>query len=131
MTSVGWAVFCGCTSLTDVYCYAKTVPNTENAFYNTSMKNATLYVPESSIEAYKSTSPWSEFGNIVALPDEPTSGDANGDNTVNAADIVEVVNAIMGNPSEGFDESAADVNGDGVVNAADIVAIVNIIMKAE
>ena len=55
-------------------------------------------------------------------------GDANDDGTVNAADIVEVVNYIMGNPSDGFNEAAADANGDGVVNAADIVMIVNIIM---
>ena len=55
-------------------------------------------------------------------------GDANGDGTVNAADIVEVVNFIMGHSSGKFKEDAADANGDGVVNAADIVAIVNIIM---
>jgi hypothetical protein len=58
-------------------------------------------------------------------------GDANGDGTVNAADIVEVVNLIMGKHSEGFDEKAADINGDGVVNAADIVAMVNIIMNTK
>ena len=55
-------------------------------------------------------------------------GDANGDGTVNAADIVEVVNYIMGHPSDKFNEGAADANGDGTVNAADIVTIVNIIM---
>ena len=47
---------------------------------------------------------------------------------MNAADIVELVNYIMGSPSDKFNESAADVNGDGVVNAADIVGIVNVIM---
>ena len=56
------------------------------------------------------------------------AGDANGDGTVNAADIVEVVNYIMGSPSDKFDAEKADVNGDGTVNAADIVGIVNIIM---
>ena len=56
------------------------------------------------------------------------SGDANGDNTVNAADIVEVVNYIMGNASGKINEKAADANNDGTVNAADIVTIVNIIM---
>jgi hypothetical protein len=55
-------------------------------------------------------------------------GDANSDGTVNAADIVEVVNYIMGNPSAKFNQEAADANGDGTVNAADIVTIVNIIM---
>ncbi|MBO7045507.1 MAG: dockerin type I repeat-containing protein, partial [Prevotella sp.] len=55
-------------------------------------------------------------------------GDANGDGYVNAADIVEVVNYIMGYPSEKFDEILADANNDGTVNAADIVTIVNYIM---
>ena len=60
--------------------------------------------------------------------DDGGEGDANGDGTVNAADIVEVVNSIMNNPSEKYNDKAADANGDGVVNAADIVAIVNKIM---
>ena len=55
-------------------------------------------------------------------------GDANGDGVVNAADIVEVVNYIMGHPTNKFDAAAADANSDKVVNAADIVQIVNIIM---
>ena len=60
----------------------------------------------------------------------PKKGDANGDNTINAADIVFLVNIIMGsNPDAG--NSAADVNGDGVVNAADIVEIVKMIMAAD
>ena len=65
---------------------------------------------------------------VIAFSEEIIKGDANGDGTVNAADIVEVVNFIMGHPSGKFKEDAADANGDGVVNAADIVAIVNIIM---
>lgn len=55
-------------------------------------------------------------------------GDANGDGTVNAADIVEVVNYIMGNPSGKFKIDGANANGDEAVNAADIVTIVNMIM---
>ena len=56
------------------------------------------------------------------------SGDANGDGTINAADIVEVVNYIMGSPSTKFKMGGADANGDFTVNAADIVTIVNTIM---
>ena len=56
-------------------------------------------------------------------------GDVNGDNIVNAADIVEVINYIMGNPSEKFNIIAAEMNGDGVVNIADIVQIVNIVFE--
>ena len=60
-----------------------------------------------------------------------TAGDANGDGTVNAADIVEIVNYIMGAPSAAFNEANADANGDGTVNAADIVVVVNMIMATE
>ena len=51
-------------------------------------------------------------------------GDANGDGRANIADIVEIVNYIMGSPSNKFDEKAADVNGDDIVNADDIVELV-------
>jgi M6 family metalloprotease-like protein len=57
-------------------------------------------------------------------------GDVNGDGLVNAADVVEVVNAIMGKPSDGIQTEKADVNGDGVVNTADIVKITSLIFSA-
>ena len=75
-------------------------------------------------------------------PDDPTSsqadidnkdyipGDANGDGDVNVTDIVEIVNAIMNNPSTRFVRDAADLNGDGEINVTDIVRVVNIIMSA-
>ena len=55
-------------------------------------------------------------------------GDVNGDGAINTADIVEVINYIMGNQSDSFDFTAADANGDGKVNEADIDVIVNMIM---
>lgn len=57
-----------------------------------------------------------------------TSGDANGDGEINAADIVEVVNYINGTPTNVFDAKKADANGDGIINGADIDTIVAIIM---
>ena len=73
MTSIGICAFQNCSNLTDVYCYAEKVPNTNSdAFYNSPVASATLHVPEGSLEAYKATSPWSEFGTIVSLDgDEP------------------------------------------------------------
>ena len=56
-------------------------------------------------------------------------GDANGDGTVNALDVVIIVNHIFGLPTEKFVFDNADVNGDGVVDALDIVIIVNIIFS--
>ena len=60
--------FANCQELTDVYCYAENVPSTRNdAFEDSYIENATLHVPAGSVEKYKSTAPWSEFGNIVAI----------------------------------------------------------------
>ena len=58
-------------------------------------------------------------------------GDANGDGKVDATDIADIVNYMMGKPTSTgkFSESAADMNGDNVVNAADIVINVNTIMS--
>ena len=50
-----------------MYCYAEKVPSTENnAFDGSYPEYATLHVPASAQDAYKTTSPWSNFGTIVA-----------------------------------------------------------------
>lgn len=51
-------------------------------------------------------------------------GDANGDGLVNAADIVEVVNAINGKESANFKHSNADMNKNGIIDKTDIDMIV-------
>ena len=69
--NIGVEAFAYCEELTDVYCYAESVPSTDgNAFYRTSTENAALHVPAASIEQYKATKPWSNFGAIVPLTDE-------------------------------------------------------------
>ena len=56
-------------------------------------------------------------------------GDANGDGKVDAADVVEIVNSILDNPSTGFNQDAADVDGDGEITISDAVGVVNIILN--
>ena len=96
VTSIGERAFCDCSSLTtivlpksvehiysnafsnclelsDVYCYAETVPGTEaDAFNDSYIEYATLHVPASAMNDYKTTAPWSSFGNILALTEEET-----------------------------------------------------------
>ena len=68
VTSIEWCAFSGCNELTDVFCYAKNVPNTNyNTFRDSYIEYATLHVPESAINAYKETAPWSNFERIVTL----------------------------------------------------------------
>ena len=76
VTSIGWYAFSFCSSLTDVYCLSEELPKIDfsvdySAFYGTTpVKSATLHVPASALEAYKTTQPWSDFGNIVPLTDD-------------------------------------------------------------
>ena len=45
--------------------------------------------------------------------------------------ILEVVNYIIGRPSEKFIKDAADMNGDGDVNITDVDLIKNVIMTSQ
>ena len=56
-------------------------------------------------------------------------GDANDDLKVNAADIVEMVNAMNDNASDKFVMKYADIDGSGNITQEDIDAVVKIILK--
>ena len=71
---IGDLAFASCTELLDVYCYAENVPMTENnAFDESYPEYATLHVPASALNVYKTTAPWSSFGTIIALTDKEMS----------------------------------------------------------
>ena len=75
VTSIGTSAFSLCSILTDYYVWAEKVPSTNgNSFSSEEIENATLHVPAASVEMYKETHPWADFGRIVPLTDEdPTS----------------------------------------------------------
>lgn len=56
-------------------------------------------------------------------------GDANGDGAVDAADVVSIINYILGKPSSSFNNKNADTNGDGQILVDDAVGTVNLIMS--
>ena len=68
--SIGSGAFKNCKELKDVYCFAEAVPETKTRFTGSYIEYATLHVPESAIEKYKATAPWSGFGSIVALGED-------------------------------------------------------------
>ena len=57
-------------------------------------------------------------------------GDANGDRTIDAADVVLTISKYLGNDVE-INAVAADVNCDGVIDAQDIVGIQQIFLQSE
>ena len=68
VTSIRSQAFAKCSKLEEVYCLAEKVPSTETDAFQDSYPNyATLYVPASAINDYKTTAPWSQFGTIKAI----------------------------------------------------------------
>ena len=56
-------------------------------------------------------------------------GDANNDGYLNAADLVEMINAKNGHASERFNLTNADIDRDGTITQTDIDAVVKLIME--
>ena len=70
-----------CSKLKNVYCHADNVPATNSdAFMECPIGSATLHVPAGSVDLYKTTAPWSGFGNIVTISEGETSIKAYSDN---------------------------------------------------
>lgn len=61
-----WAAFDGCSNLKTIVCQRKQPAAwNENTFMNETYSSATLYVPQGSVSAYRSASPWSRFGDRI------------------------------------------------------------------
>ena len=70
VTTISDRAFRNCSGLTSVICYATEVPTTDaETFKSVELANVILHVPAASIESYKTTEPWSNFGTIVPLAD--------------------------------------------------------------
>lgn len=69
VTSIGLYAFYGCNSLAEVVCKAKVAPQLKSeAFSNDILSKATLYVPEESVESYKTDGEWKKISDIQPLP---------------------------------------------------------------
>lgn len=69
VTSIGLYAFRFCNSLAEVVCKAKVAPQLKSeAFSNDILSKATLYVPEESVEGYKTDGEWKKFSDIQPLP---------------------------------------------------------------
>ena len=90
VTTIGDGAFLHCDAITSVICLAKNCPVYERYWHHNMFSvydTATLYVPKQSIDAYKTTDPWSYFVNVVALEDTGIEG--------NPTDNAPRVDAIM------------------------------------
>lgn len=68
LKEIGVQTFYKCSALRNITCMAEVPPTTaESAFDSDCCANAQLSVPESAVESYQTTAPWSNFVNVVAL----------------------------------------------------------------
>ena len=109
------------------------IPNVgDRIFRYVPTSSATLYVPESSIDAYKSTYPWYDFGTILPI-DESTYilGDANGNGEVEIGDVTSVLTLMATPEATGYDTKAADANKNGEIEIGDVTTILTIMAGGE
>lgn len=130
VTTIGEYAFSDCQELADVYCNCTTLPTTAtDAFYGSYIEYATLHVPESAIDDYKATSPWSGFGTFASLTDDDifynltvTSTDGHGTVTYGETEItgdsrtfnIKSNSAIVLtlSPDEGYQIGTVTINGE-------------------
>ena len=56
-------------------------------------------------------------------------GDVNMDGIVDVADIVALIDYVLGKNPEPFDATVADVNGDNGIDVADVIALIDLVLK--
>ena len=127
VTSLGEKAFYGSTALNTVICSAKTPPTmkTNNCFSPSTYNSATLYVPRTSLTAYKTADWWRMFVTIFGTDSGSDPCDVNGDGEVNIADINALINAIL----TSNDDPVYDANDDDEVNIADINFVIKAILN--
>lgn len=83
VTNIGNYAFNDCNSLTDIYSYNPYPPSLGKTFTfdEHHYQNATLYVPQEALEAYKAAEEWKEFQNIKGIDPTGINGvEADGNN---------------------------------------------------
>ena len=74
VTSIDYGAFSACGSLTRLYCHATTPPTLGQSVFNANVNGRKIYVPASSVDAYKSDATWSSYASdIVADTTVPSN----------------------------------------------------------
>ena len=100
VNSIGISAFSECKALKDIYCQAVNVPETHSsAFNNSPIEKMTLYVPGESMNAYKTTAPWSGFGKFQTLTTGIEKTETAAKPMITTADGQIAVSGLSGNAS--------------------------------
>lgn len=130
-------MFLECSNITNVTCLATTPPETDgfvrmengqriyfSNFDPGVYEQATLFVPASSLEAYRTAQYWKDFQSIRPL------GDADGDGGLGIADVSNLIDKLLTGDTDIINSPGADVDGDGKISIADVSTLIDILLNS-
>ena len=104
--------------------------NEKPQFFSVEFTNEETQDVEIGLKVENTTANWVALDDVrLYLRVGKLPGDANGDGYVTIADVMAVVNYILGNTPKDFDFDAANVNNDEVITIADAVSLVKMILE--
>ena len=129
VTSIGNYAFHRCDGLQRITCMSTTPQDIDQNCFKCYTVNiydqATLFVPNESLEAYQAHAEWGKFVNIVPFIGAGP-GDVNGDGNIAISDVTGLIDMLL----SGDELPAwADVNGDGNVTIADVTVLIDMLLN--
>lgn len=129
VTSIGNYAFHRCDGLQRITCMSTTPQDIDQNCFKCYTVNiydqATLFVPNESLEAYQAHAEWGKFSRIVPFIGAGP-GDVNGDGSIAISDVTNLIDLLL----SGEDLPAwVDVNGDGNVTIADVTALIDMLLS--
>lgn len=121
VTTIGDYAFYNCVGVTSVTSQAVIPPACEYWSFG-SCYDATLHVPQQSLEDYRSAEYWKLFKSIVS---GAGFGDVDGNGIVEMDDLTTLINLLL---SGGDLPASCDVNGDGETDMDDLTALINMLL---
>ena len=128
VTNIGDCFFIDSFELTSLTCHATTPPvfSSEEQFDADTYGVATLYVPASAVDAYKTANVWKKFVNVVGIEESFLPGDVDGDGRITISDVTELIDLLLTGTMAG--NPAADVDGDGRVSISDVTELIDYLL---
>jgi len=125
--SISSSAMGGCKALDTIVCKALQPPRMTNksCFHSSAYAQATLLVPQASVDAYRRDSYWGLFSCIDCIDAGAGPLDLNSDGEVTLADV----NALLGLLLAGGGASC-DLNNDGELTIADVNLLINKILTS-
>ena len=128
--SVGSMAFFDCRDLAKVICRSINPPYAYYSFegdYDAQdiiYRNATLYVPAESLEAYKAHEEWGKFSHIVTFIGAGP-GDVDGDGAIGIDDVTSLIDQLLNGEEL---PAYVDVDGDGTVDISDVTELIDMLL---